>query len=155
MQAAWLFNYSGQPWLTQKWVREILDKYYGTTAKDGYPGDEDEGQMGSWFVMSAMGLFEMDGGSGINPAYEIASPLFEKITIKLDSAYYPGKQFVILSRNFSSENRYIQSASLNGKPLNKFWFSHAELVKGGRIGAGNGFKTKQTLGCRCRTSSAE
>ncbi len=133
MQAAWLFNYSGQPWLTQKWVREILDKYYGATAKDGYPGDEDEGQMGAWFVMSAMGLFEMDGGSGINPAYEIASPLFEKITIRLDSVYYPGKQFVILSKNFSSENRYIQSATLNGKPLRQFWFSHAELVKGGEL----------------------
>ncbi len=132
MQAAWLFNYSGKPWLTQKWVREILDNYYTATAK-GYPGDEDEGQMGAWYVMSAMGLFEMDGGSGINPAYEIASPIFEKITIALDTLYYPGKQFVIQSNNFSPQNRYIQSASLNGKPLNKFWFSHAELVRGGEL----------------------
>ncbi len=132
MQAAWLFNYSGKPWLTQKWVREILDKYYGSTAQ-GYPGDEDEGQMGAWFVMSAMGLFEMDGGSGMNPAYEIASPLFEKITLTLDSVYYPGKQFMIRSKNFAPENRYIQSATLNGKPLNRFWFSHDELVRGGEL----------------------
>jgi predicted alpha-1,2-mannosidase len=132
MQSAWLFNYSGKPWLTQKWVREILDNYYGDSAK-GYPGDEDEGQMGAWYVMSAMGLFEMDGGSGLNPAYEIASPIFEKITIVLDSVYYPGKQFVILSKNFSPQNRYIQSAKLNGKPLNRFWFSHADLVRGGEL----------------------
>ncbi|HWS00442.1 MAG TPA: GH92 family glycosyl hydrolase, partial [Prolixibacteraceae bacterium] len=132
MQAAWLFNYSGKPWLTQKWVREILDNYYSSEAK-GYPGDEDEGQMGAWYVMSAMGLFEMDGGSGKNPAYEISSPLFEKITIALDSVYYPGKQFVITSRNFAPGNRYIQSATLNGKPLNRFWFSHDELVRGGEL----------------------
>ncbi len=133
MQAAWLFNYSGKPWLTQKWVREILDNYYGTGPLDGYPGDEDQGQMGAWYVMSAMGLFQMDGGTGINPAYEIASPLFEKITIRLDPVYYPGKEFVIHSKNFSPENRYIQSATLNGKSLNKFWFSHAELVRGGKL----------------------
>jgi predicted alpha-1,2-mannosidase len=133
MQAAWLFNYSGKPWLTQKWVREILDRYYGTGPLNGYQGDEDEGQMGAWFVMSAMGLFEMDGGSGTNPSYEIASPLFEKITITLDSLYYSGKEFVIKSKNFSAKNRYIQSVSLNGEKINKFWFSHSELVKGGEL----------------------
>ncbi len=133
MQAAWLFNYSGKPWLTQKWVREILDNYYGTGPVDGYPGDEDQGQMGAWYVMSAMGLFQMDGGSGINPAYEIASPIFEKITIELDPEYYPGQEFVIRSENFSPKNRYIQSARLNGNALNKFWFSHSELVRGGEL----------------------
>jgi len=65
MEAPWLFNYSGKPWLTQYWVREVLDHYFGTDAVDGYHGDEDQGQMGSWFVMSAMGLFQMDGGAAV------------------------------------------------------------------------------------------
>lgn len=133
MQAAWLFNYSGKPWLTQKWVREILEYYYGTGPIDGYPGDEDQGQMGSWYVMSAMGLFQMDGGCSTEPIYEIASPIFPEITIELDDKYYDGKEFVIEAENTSSVNRYIQSATLNGKPLNRFWFYHSELVKGGEL----------------------
>ena len=133
MQAAWLFNYSGKPWLTQKWVREILNNYYGIGPVNGYPGDEDQGQMGSWFVMGAMGLFQMDGGASVKPVYEIASPLFEKITIQLDDRYYSGKEFVIRAKNSSENNRYIQSATLNGKTLNKFWFNHSELVKGGEL----------------------
>ena len=133
MQAAWLFNYSGKPWLTQKWVREILDNYYGTGHLDGYPGDEDQGQMGSWYVMGAIGLFQMDGGASTSPVYEIASPLFEKVTIQLDDKYYGGKEFVIRAKNTSKTNKYIQSATLNGKALNKFWIYHYELVKGGEL----------------------
>ncbi len=133
MQAAWLFNYSGKPWLTQKWVREILDNYYGTGPVNGYPGDEDQGQMGAWFVMSSMGLFEMDGGASTNPVYEISSPLFNKIIIQLDDKYYAGKKFVIEANNFSQENKYIQSAKLNGEPLNRFWFYHSQLVNGGKL----------------------
>jgi hypothetical protein len=133
MQAGWLFNYSGKPWLTQYWVREILDHYYGTTPFDGYPGDEDEGQMGAWYTMSAMGLFEMDGGASTDPVYELSGPIFNKITIQLDPKYYRGKEFVIEAKNASSENRYIQSATLNGKELNQFWIRHSELVKGGKL----------------------
>ncbi|VAX19632.1 Alpha-1,2-mannosidase, partial [hydrothermal vent metagenome] len=133
MQAGWLFNYSGKPWLTQKWVREILDNYYGTGPVNGYPGDEDQGQMGAWYVMSAMGLFEMDGGASVKPVYEIASPLFEKITIHLDDKYYSGKKFIIQAKNASKKNRYIQSAELNGEPLDKFWFDHNELTNGGEL----------------------
>ncbi len=133
MQAAWLFNYSGKPWLTQKWVRAILDNYYGTGPIDGFPGDEDQGQMGSWYVMSSIGLFEMDGGASTDPVYEIGSPIFSKITIQLDKNHYEGKQFVIEAKNTSAENKYIQSAVLNGKPLNRFWFYHSELVQGGEL----------------------
>ncbi|HSO85702.1 MAG TPA: GH92 family glycosyl hydrolase, partial [Draconibacterium sp.] len=133
MQAGWLFNYSGKPWLTQYWVREILDNYYGTTPFNSYPGDEDEGQMGAWYVMSAMGLFQMDGGASTEPAYEISGPIFNKITISLDPKYYPGKEFVIIAKNSNSKNRYIQWATLNGQPLEKFWFKHAELIKGGKL----------------------
>lgn len=133
MQAAYLFNHAGKPWLTQKWVREIMDRYYGTGPHSGWLGDEDQGQMGSWFTMSAIGLFQMDGGAAVRPVYEIGSPLFEKITIKLDGRYYEGKEFIIEARNNSSENRYIQSANLNGNALNKPWFYHDELVKGGKL----------------------
>ncbi len=131
MQAAFLFNYAGEPWQTQKWSRAILDDYYGTGPVDGYPGDEDQGQMGAWFVMAALGLFQMDGGTSTRPIYEIGSPLFETATIHLDTKYYSGDTFTIRAKNNSPENVYIQSATLNGKPLNKPWFYHSELVKGG------------------------
>lgn len=133
MQAPWLFNYSGKPWLTQYWTREVLDNYYGTGPIDGYPGDEDQGQMGSWYVMSAIGLFQMDGGASTEPVYELSGPLFEKVTILLDQDYYQGSEFVIEAKNSSSKNRYIQSATLNGKPLNNFYFKHSELVQGGKL----------------------
>ncbi|MCK4879887.1 MAG: GH92 family glycosyl hydrolase [Bacteroidales bacterium] len=133
MQAAWLFNYSGKPWLTQKWVRAILENYYGTGPVDGYPGDEDQGQMGAWYVMSAMGLFEMDGGASLLPVYEIASPVFNRVTIQLDENYYKGKEFIIEARNTSKANKYIQSATLNGKSHDSYWFYHSELVKGGKL----------------------
>ncbi len=133
MEAPWLFNYSGKPWLTQYWVREVLDHYFGTGPVDGYHGDEDQGQMGAWFVMSAMGLFEMDGGASVDPVYEISGPLFKRISIQLDQNYYEGREFVIEARNASSKNRYIQSAILNGRKLDKFWFRHSELVEGGKL----------------------
>ncbi|MCK5281144.1 MAG: glycoside hydrolase family 92 protein, partial [Cyclobacteriaceae bacterium] len=92
-----------------------------------------QGQMGSWYVMSSIGLFEMDGGASTEPVYEIGSPIFSKITINLDENYYKGKQFVIEAKNTSAKNKYIQSAMLNGKPFNRFWFYHSELVKGGKL----------------------
>jgi putative alpha-1,2-mannosidase len=81
--------------------------------------------------MCAIGLFEMDGGTSARPIYEIGSPLFDTITIHLDKTYYSGDTFTIRARNNSPENVYIQSATLNGEPLNKPWFYHSELVKGG------------------------
>ncbi|WP_114791407.1 GH92 family glycosyl hydrolase [Niabella yanshanensis] len=133
MQAAWLFNYSGKPWLTQKWTREIMDRYYGVTPYHGWLGDEDEGQMGAWFVMAAMGLFQTNGGTGVKPYYEIGSPLFEKITIELDPAYYKGKTFTIVAKGSSKQNRYIQSAQLDDKLLARPWFYHEDLVDGGSL----------------------
>ena len=132
MQAAYLFNHAGAPWLTQKWVREILYGFYGDSI-DAWPGDEDQGQMGAWFVMSSMGLFEMDGGTSVNPVYEIGSPIFEKTTIHLDTNYYQGETFVIEAKNVSRENKYIQWAKLNGKKLTKPWFYHSQLVNGGKL----------------------
>lgn len=146
MQAAWLFNFSGAPWLTQKWVREILDCYYGTGPINGYPGDEDQGQMGAWYVMSSMGLFEMDGGASVEPTYEISGPIFDKITIHLDDKYYQGGTFVIEAKNNSNQNNYIQSATLDGKPLNKPWFYHRELVDGGKLVLQMGSKPNKQWG---------
>lgn len=146
MQAAYLFNYSGKPWLTQNWVREIQDRYYGSDPYNAWLGDEDEGQMGAWFVMSAMGLFETDGGASVKPFYEIGSPIFNKVIIHLDPAYYPGKTFIIEANNVSDNNRYIQSAVLNGKKLTKPWFYHSELVNGGKLTLTMGDKANMKWG---------
>jgi predicted alpha-1,2-mannosidase len=133
-QMAHLFNYAGAPWLSQKWVREVKERTFGgTTPYEGYNGDEDQGQMGALGVLMAIGLFSVDGGASVEPTYEITSPIFDRITIYLDPEYYPGKKFVITSRNNSAENRYIQSARLNGKPHTKFWFTHDELTRGGKL----------------------
>lgn len=133
MQAAWLFDYTGRPWLTQKWTRAILDAYYGAGPLDGWPGDEDQGQMGAWFVMSAMGLFQMDGGCAVRPVYEVSSPLFDRVLIHLDPRYYQGGTFVIEARNRSEKNLFIQSATLDGKPLERPWFYAEELWDGGSL----------------------
>jgi predicted alpha-1,2-mannosidase len=148
MQAAWLFNYSGKPWLTQKWTREIMNRYYGVTPYHGWLGDEDEGQMGAWFVMAAMGLFETNGGTDVKPFYEIGSPLFEKITIQLDPKYYKGKTFTIIAKGVSDVNQYVQSAQLDGKPLTKPWFYHADLVDGGSLVLQMGAKPKMSWGSK-------
>lgn len=148
MQASYLFNYSGKPWLTQKWASEIMEKYYGSTPETGWLGDEDQGQMGAWYVMSAMGLFEMDGGASVKPIYEIGSPRFEKVTIHLDEKYYPGGKFEIYAKNASKENIYIQSAKLNGKKLDGPWFYHADLVKGGKLELIMGSKPNKKWGTK-------
>jgi predicted alpha-1,2-mannosidase len=133
MQAAWLFNWAGKPWLSQKWTRAILDSYYGHNPADAYLGDEDQGQMSAWFVISAMGLFQTDGGCRVEPIYELGSPLYPKITLRLSPEHYGGKAFTILARNASRSNRYIQSARLNGKPLEAWWIAQREVASGGTL----------------------
>jgi putative alpha-1,2-mannosidase len=113
-------------------TREVMEhSYFARPA--GYTGDEDEGQMGSFFALMAMGLFEMDGGCSTKPIYEIGSPLFSRIAVHLDKSYYPGRQFVIEAKNNSPENVYTQSATLNGKPLDKPWIFHSDVVKGAML----------------------
>ncbi len=133
MQAAYLFNYSGKPWLTQKYSRAILDIYYGDEPYDGWQDDEDEGQMAGWFVMSSLGLFEMNGGVTSDPEFDLSSPLFPKATIHLDPMYGEGKTFTIIAKNNSKENIYIQSATLNGKPLNTPKLKWSDVIKGGEL----------------------
>ena len=121
MHAAWLFTSGWRPWMSQRWVRAILGAYYGHNPADAYLGDEDQGQMSAWFVMSSLGLFQTDGGCRVSPIYEIASPLYPKIVLHLSAQHYGGKTFTILARNASPQNRFIQSARLDGQPLNRWW----------------------------------
>lgn len=133
MQFAFLFNYAGKPWLTQKWSRALMDRYYGYGLSDAYLGDEDQGQMSGWFVMAAIGLFQVDGGCSVHPTYGIASPLYKKVTINLGGRFGRGSTFTIIANHASRKNRYIQSAVLNGKKLNSPFFPASELLKGGSL----------------------
>ncbi len=133
MHFAFLFNWVDQPWLTQKWSRAIMDRYYGYGISNAYLGDEDQGQMSAWFVMASIGLFQTDGGCRVDPVYEIASPLYEKVEIDLGKQFGRGEKFVIEAKNASRLNKYVQSARLNGKPLQDFKFPASELLKGGSL----------------------
>ena len=126
-----IFNVAGAPWFSQKWGRIVNSYYSDTSPYGGYYDDEDQGQMGALFALMSIGLFEEDGGAAADPTYEITSPVFDKVEISLNNDYYPGKTFTIITHNNSDRNMYIQSAHLNGKPLNKYYFSHADFIKGG------------------------
>jgi predicted alpha-1,2-mannosidase len=132
---AHVFNYAGKPWLTQYWVRRVREQAYsGITPDLGYGGhDEDQGQMGALSALMSIGLFSLQGNASATPVYEITSPIYDSITIKLDPRYYKGKTFAILTHNNSEENAYIQKAQLNGKELNDFWFTHEDFAKGGTL----------------------
>jgi len=123
----YLNNYSGAPWKTQKRVREIMDVWYGTGPL-GICGDEDTGLMSHWYVCSSMGIYA-DPMIPSYPVWLIGSPVFKKSTITLSN----NKTFVIEAKNVSAQNKYIQSAFLNGEPLDKPWFNHSDFVKGGTL----------------------
>ncbi len=132
---SFLFNFSGKPWLSQKWSRLICQEFYGTEPLHGYGfgQDEDQGQLGAWYVMSAIGLFDVAGHANANPVFQLGSPQFEKITIELDPKYYKGKKLTIETVNNSPENVYIQSASLNGKSFEESWILRENLMKGAKL----------------------
>jgi len=132
---AHVFNHAGKPWLTQYWVRKVNEQAYGGVTPDqGYGGhDEDQGQMSGVSALMSIGLFSLTGNNDIEPYYELTSPVFDEIKIKLDSRYYTGKEFKIITKNNSAENIYIQSATLNDKPLNTYWFLHKDFQKGGHL----------------------
>lgn len=119
----YLYNYMGAPWKTQKRIRMLLDTWY-TDNLFGIPGDEDGGGMTAFVVFSMMGFCPVTPGI---PVYNIGSPVFEEISIKLSN----GKVFTVSAPGSSAKNKYIQQASLNGQPLNMPWFSHEALLKGG------------------------
>lgn len=121
----YLYDYAGEPWKTQKWARKVMEDLYSSTP-DGYPGDEDQGQTSSWYVISAMGLYSVCPGT---TEYVIGSPVFPKMTIQLEN----GKKLVIEAKNNNKENVYIQSASFNGQPYTKNYFQYDDLMNGGVI----------------------
>ena len=133
MHFAFLFNWAGKPWLTQKWSRSIMERYYGHGVANAYLGDEDQGQMSAWFVMASMGLFQTDGGTRAEPVYEIGSPLYPRIEIDLGGRFGRGEKFVIEAHNISRENIYVQSAKLNGEMLKSFSFPAEQLLQGGKL----------------------
>lgn len=134
LHMAHLFSHAGAPWLTQYWVRRVKKDVFGDiTPYGGYNGDEDQGQMGALGVLMAIGLFDIQGGASVDPYYEITSPIFDQVTIKLDNEYYPGSEFVIETVNNSPENVYIQKVTFNGKPYDSYKLPHSEFVKGGKL----------------------
>ena len=130
---AWLFNFTSKPWLTQKWTRIICNEFYGTEPLHGYGigQDEDQGMLGAWFVLSSMGLFDLQGHANSNPTFQFGSPLFDKIVIKLNQEYYPGEEIVVKTSNNSKDNIYVQSVKLNEEDIEQCWIDRAELIKGG------------------------
>lgn len=121
----YLYNYAGQPWRTQRRIREIMDIWFDDRPL-GIPGDEDGGGLCSWYVFSAMGFYPVTPGSG---EYAIGSPFFNKIEIQLPD----NKTFTVVAKNCSKKNKYIQSATLNGKELNRPFIHHIEIVHGGKL----------------------
>jgi predicted alpha-1,2-mannosidase len=121
----YLYDFSGQPWKTQRRVRQLMDVWYGDGPL-GIPGDDDGGATSSWYVLSAIGFYPVCPGS---PVYEIGSPIFSRSTVRLGN----GKEFKVIANHVSARNKYIQSAVLNGKPLNRPWFAHADIANGGTL----------------------
>ena len=122
---AYLYDYAGQPWKTQELVHKICFELY-SSSRDGLCGNEDCGQMSSWYVLSAMGFYPVTPGSGI---YAMGTPLFPRITLRLEN----GKQFVIRADDVNKGNFYVQSAKLNGIPHAASFISHQEIMKGGEL----------------------
>ena len=121
----YLYNYAGQPWKTQKRIRMLMESWFRNDLM-GICGDEDGGGMSAFYVFSAMGFYPVTPGL---PIYSIGSPLFEQVSMRLDN----GKVFTIKAKGASRENKYIQSARLNGKTWDKTWFHHDDLINGGTL----------------------
>lgn len=121
----YLYNYAGQPWKTQYWVREVMDRMY-TPQADGYCGDEDNGQTSAWYVFSAMGFYPV---APVTDEYVIGAPLFKKVTITLEN----GKTVEITAPENNQNNRYVQSLTINGKNYSKNYFNYFELMRGAKI----------------------
>jgi predicted alpha-1,2-mannosidase len=125
LHVPYIYNYLGVPWKTQKRVRMLLDTWFTDTTL-GMPGDEDGGGMSSFVVFSMMGFYPVTPGV---PIYDLCSPVFDRVTIRLHN----GKNFSIICKNNSKQNKYIQSIRLNGKPLNRVWFTHSDIANGGKL----------------------
>ena len=124
-----LFNEWKAPWLTQKWVRTICENAYHNTV-EGLVGNEDVGQMSAWYVLAASGFHPSCPG---NNRYEIFTPVFSKVVIQTDPVFAKGRTFIISAQNNSAQNKYIQSARLNGKAYNKCYLTYSDIINGGKL----------------------
>ena len=136
----YLYNYAGEPWKAQYWVRETMNRMYNP-APDGYCGDEDNGQTSAWYIFSALGFYAVCPGSD---QYILGAPLFNKVTVTLEN----GKTIVINAPENSPENKYIQEMTINGKPYSRNWLSHKELMKGATLNFKMGAKPNKVRGTK-------
>ena len=150
LHISWLFNYAGKPWLTQEWVRKISNGFYGTEPIHGYGlgQDEDQGQLGGWFVLAGIGLFDVAGGSDSEPTLQMSLPMFDKIRINLHPDHYSGEEFVITVDGNPSDHKYIRSATLNGESWDSFKFSWDTFIQGGHLHFQSSPEPVQTWGTR-------
>ncbi len=125
----YLYDYAGQPYKAQQRLRQIMATLYNDTPA-GQCGNTDCGQMAAWYIFSALGFYPMNPASDV---FAIGSPVVSKATIHLDRNTYHGRTFTVVARNNSAENIYIQSATLNGKPLDRAWISRNEVISGGEL----------------------
>jgi predicted alpha-1,2-mannosidase len=126
-QAAYYYDWAGQPWKTQELIRKILAQMYGSDRYGlAFPGMDDQGSTSSWYVMSAMGFYPVDPSS---PNYILGSPIFDETTLHMGN----GHVLKIIAKNNSGRNMYVQSATLDGKLWSKPWFSHADIANGGTL----------------------
>lgn len=134
IQTAFIFHKLGRPDLTQYWSRAVVKSVYSDLSpENGYNGDEDQGLMGSLAVLMKIGLFQMNGGTEADPAYQIGSPIFDKITIELNPNYYSGKQFIIKTEANSPSNVYVKSANWKNQTLGNLELSHSQITGGGEL----------------------
>ena len=132
LHISWLFNFSGQPWLTQKWSRLIGDKFYGIEEVHGYGygQDEDQGQLGAWYVMSALGLFDVKGLTELEPNFQFGSPIFDKVEIRVNP---DGKPFIIETLNNGPSNPYLDKIWLNNEKYNNITIPFDKIRMGGTL----------------------
>ena len=134
----YLYSYAGQPWKTQYWIRQVMDRLYNSS-ENGYPGDEDQGGMSSWYVLSALGIYSVCPGTD---EYVLGSPKFRKTTITMED----GKKFVIEAKGNSKDNVYIQNATLNGKRHTRNYIHYSDIVNGGVLELQMGNQPEKTRG---------
>ena len=134
----YLYSYAGQPWKTQYWIRQVMDRLYNSS-ENGYPGDEDQGGMSSWYVLSALGIYSVCPGTD---EYVLGSPKFRKATITMED----GKKFVIEAKGNSRDNVYIQNATLNGKRHTRNYIHYSDIVNGGVLELQMGNQPEKTRG---------
>jgi predicted alpha-1,2-mannosidase len=135
LHIAWLFNYAGQPELTQHWVRRICDVFYGTDAVHGYGygQDEDQGQLGAWYVLASIGLFDVQGGTSSRPEMQLSMPLFDKVQIHLSRPAHPDAVVDISVRGGVERDRTIQQAKWDGHAIAGQCLPWAQLINGGTL----------------------